>query len=53
MFPVFYAMGQVSYFAWFVLAVKVALTGIMAMLAVNCLFYWNTVRHFFARKGKT
>lgn len=52
MFPDFYTMGQISYFAWFILAVKVALTGIIVQLAVNCLFYWKKVKKFLARIGK-
>lgn len=51
-FTDFFVMEEISYLAWVLLAVKVSATGIVVQLMVNCLFYWKTVKQFFARAGK-
>ena len=50
--PGFYTLGQISYFAWLLLATKVAVTGLAVILLVNCLFYWKIVKKFVLSKGK-
>lgn len=51
-FPIFYEMKQVSYFAWFFLAVKVALTGLAIQFGVNWLFYRKNITCFLTHKRK-
>jgi len=52
LFPDFYTMRQISYFAWFLLAIKVALTGIVAQGVVNGFFYRDQLKRFIVRADK-
>ena len=49
--PSFYVMQQVNYFAWIILAIKVALTAIVSVVFVNCIFYKEKLKHFLHRTG--
>ena len=51
-FPVFYAMEQISYFSWFLLAVKVAVTGLFVLFLTNCFFYRKTIKQFILHISK-
>ncbi len=51
-FPSFYMMQQMDYLGWFVLAVKVSLTGAAIMIFVNSLLYWNKIKQFTFRLMK-
>lgn len=51
-FPSLYAMQQIDYFSWFVLAIKVALTDIAILTFVNCLFYRKELNQLLFRKVK-
>lgn len=48
-FPTFYAMHQINYFSWFVLAIKVSLTAVGVQIIVNILFYGKKLKRLFAR----
>lgn len=48
--PSFYNMQSDNYFAWFLLAVKVALTGIVVFAAVNGVFYRKEMKQILLRK---
>lgn len=50
--PSFYDMGQINYFAWFILAVKVGLTAALVLILVNGIFYGKKLKFFVAKKLK-
>lgn len=50
--PSFYVMRQINYFEWLVLAVKIALTALLVLTFVNCIFYRKKVRQFLFRAIK-
>lgn len=52
LFPSFYALQPNTYFEWIVLAVKVAVTGGVVLLLVNCVFYRSKLQQFLFRKVK-
>lgn len=51
-FPSFYIMQQINYFAWFILAIKVVLTGVVIFIFVNCLFYRKELKQLLFRRAK-
>lgn len=50
LFRSFYDLQPNNYFMWFTLAVKVALTCILIMIPVNCLFYRKEMKQFLNSK---
>ncbi len=46
-FSSFYVMRQISYSAWLVLAVKVALTAVMILIPVNFVFYRRKITEWY------
>ena len=48
-FSSFYALQPVNYFEWVILAIKVALTGVFALLIVNGVFYRKKMKQFLFR----
>ena len=50
--PDFFALQQVNYFAWFVLAIKVGLTAMVLMILVNAMFYGKELKYYFMRIKK-
>lgn len=52
LFPSFFTMGKVSYFAWAILAVKVALAGACATLVVNGVFNGKNICQMFRNMRK-
>lgn len=51
-FPTFYALQQINYFSWFVLAIKVGLTAIGVQIVVNILFYRKMLKRLFMRTSE-
>lgn len=52
LFSTFYELLSASYFSWFILAVKVALTEAIILLFINLIFYHKELKSFISGKIK-
>lgn len=51
-FPSFYALRQVNYVEWIILAVKVGLSGAGIVVVMNCIFYGKDLRDLITREKR-
>lgn len=44
-FPLFFALGDKTYAAWIILALKIGITGVIVCALTNMIFYYSTMKH--------
>ncbi len=50
--PSFFTLGEINYFSWIALAVKVAVVALFILIIINCIFYRNDLKTVFAKATK-